>query len=227
LWPRAAYAPAIPNPILAEVGRTQWHCQRVSSTLTRTAAVSIASPEIPLCFAIKYFPLGSSTGWNPVNMTDGKPATAAAAEKQLQEFIGKFDKKSQAVIRAARAALRRRMPSANELVYDNYNFFVIGYCSTERPTDCVVSIAAGASGVGLSFYYGATLPDPHNVLLGSGVQNRFIRLPSADVLSRPEVEALIAAALLQAEPPMPASGKGKLIIRSISKKQRPRRKPCS
>jgi hypothetical protein len=158
-------------------------------------------------------------------MADGKPATTAAAEKQLQEFIGKFDKKSQAVIRASRAALRRRMPSASELVYDNYNFFVIGYCSTERPTDCVVSIAAGASGVGLSFYYGATLPDPQNVLLGSGVQNRFIRLPSADVLSRPEVEALIAAALLQAEPPMPASGKGKLIIRSISKKQRPRRKP--
>jgi hypothetical protein len=115
------------------------------------------------------------------------------------------------------------MPSANELVYDNYNFFVIGYCPTERPTDCVVSVAAAANGVGLSFYYGATLPDPHNLLLGSGRQNRFIRIPSAATLNRPEVEALIGAALAQARTPMPAVGRGRLIIRSISQKQRPRR----
>jgi len=68
------------------------------------------------------------------------------------------------------------MPTANELVYDNYNFFVIGYCSTERPSDCIASIAAAANGVGLSFYRGASLPDPHGLLLGSGSQNRFVRL---------------------------------------------------
>ena len=34
--------------------------------------------------------------------------------------------------------MRKRFPTANELVYDNYNFFVIGYCTTERPSDCVV-----------------------------------------------------------------------------------------
>jgi hypothetical protein len=152
------------------------------------------------------------------------PTTSAVAEKQLEGFIGKFDQKNQSVIRATRTALRRRLPAANELVYDNYNFFVIGYSSTERPSDCVVSIAAGANGVGLSFYYGATLPDPQKVLLGSGSQNRFIRLESAATLTRPEVEALIAAALSQAKTPMPSSGKGKLIIRSISEKQRPRRK---
>ena len=71
-----------------------------------------------------------------------RPPAPAAAAKQLKGFIDKFDDKNQAVIRATRRALRRLMPSANELVYDNYNFFVIGYCPTERPTDCVVSIAA-------------------------------------------------------------------------------------
>jgi hypothetical protein len=119
--------------------------------------------------------------------------------------------------------LRQRLPAANELVYDNYNFFVIGYCSTERPSDCVVSLAAGANGVALSFYHGATLPDPQKVLLGGGRQNRFIRLQSAAMLVRPEVEALIAAAVSQARSPLPASGRGTLIIRSISGKQRSRR----
>jgi len=158
--------------------------------------------------------------------SNARPPAPAAAEKQLKGFIDKFDAKTRAVIRASRRALRRRMPSANELVYDNYNFFVIGYCPTERPTDCVVSIAAAANGVGLSFYYGASLPDPHKLLLGSGRQNRFIRIPSAAVLNQPEVDALIGAALDQARAPMPAGGRGRLIIRSISEKQRPRRKPA-
>ena len=147
---------------------------------------------------------------------------SAAAEKQLEGFIGKFEPKHQALIRATRKALRRRLPTANELVYDNYNFFVIGYCSTERPSDCIVSLAAGANGVGLSFYHGATLPDPQKVLLGSGRQNRFVRLESAATLARPEVDALITAAVSQGKTPLPATAKGTLIIRSISKKQRPR-----
>jgi len=146
------------------------------------------------------------------------------AEKQLQAFIDKFEPKHQVLIRDVRKALRKRMPAANELVWDNYNFFVIGYSPTERPSDTIVSIAAAANGVGLSFYRGATLPDPHKILLGSGVQNRFIRLESAEVLTRPEVEALIAAAIAQNRVPLPASGRGKLVIQSVSAKQRPRRK---
>ena len=147
-----------------------------------------------------------------------------ASEEQLAGFIDKFDAKHAALIRSVRKALRKRLPTANELVYDNYNFFVIGYCSTERPSDCIVSIAAAANGVGLSFYYGSSLPDPHGLLLGSGSQNRFIRLESAATLTNPRVEQLIAAAIAQAERPLPASGRGKLIIRSISEKQKPRRK---
>ena len=148
----------------------------------------------------------------------------ATDEQQLAGFIKKFDAKNAALIRAVRKVLRKRLPTANELVYDNYNFFVIGYCSAERPSSCILSIAAAANGVGLSFYYGATLPDPHKLLLGSGSQNRFIRIESVATLARPEVEELIAAAIKQAQVPLPGSGRGKLIIRSISEKQKPRRK---
>jgi hypothetical protein len=43
-------------------------------------------------------------------------------EGQLRTFIDKFEPKHQAVIRAARKALRKTFPTATELVYDNYNF---------------------------------------------------------------------------------------------------------
>ena len=152
------------------------------------------------------------------------PPPHPTPEKQLAGFIEKFDAKNAALIRSVRKALRKRFPTANELVYDNYNFFVIGYCSTERPSDCILSIAAAANGVGLSFYHGATLPDPHKLLNGSGSQNRFLRIPEVAILSEPNVEALIAAAVAQAEHPLPEGGKGQLIIRSISGKQKPRQK---
>lgn len=148
----------------------------------------------------------------------------ASAQMHLNEFIAKFDPDDQRLFRAVRAAMRKRLPTANELVWDNYNFLVIGYSPTEKPSDSIFSIAARANGVGLCFIHGAALQDPAKLLTGSGKQTRFIRLESASVLARPEVEALMATAIAQAKVPLPASGRGKLIIRSVSEKQRPRRK---
>ena len=142
--------------------------------------------------------------------------------KQLAGFIAKFEPSLATIIRAARRTLRRRVPTAIEIVYDNYNFFVIGFSPTERPSDTMFSIAAAANGVGLSFYHGATLPDPSGILLGSGKQNRFIRLPSAAVLDTPPVEALLRAAMAQSRRPLPTAD-GYTIIKSVSAKQRPRR----
>jgi TfoX/Sxy family transcriptional regulator of competence genes len=153
-----------------------------------------------------------------------KAGPKAAAENRLDGFIAKFDPKNQVLIRAVRKALRRRFPGAFELCYDNYNFFVLGYGPTERPSDCIISMAAGANGVGLCFIHGAKLKDPRKVLLGSGKQTRFIRLDSVKVLARPEVRTLIDAAVAMAKKRMPATGPVTLIIRSVSAKQRPRRK---
>jgi hypothetical protein len=146
-------------------------------------------------------------------------------EEQPRTFIDKFEPKHQTVIRAARKALRKSFPTATELGYDNYNFFVIGFGPTERPSDCIVSIAAAANGVGLCFIRGASLPDPVKVLLGSGKQTRFVRLPTAEVLQQPAVQALLTVAANRAKTPLPGSGRGRLIIRSVSAKQRSRRKP--
>jgi len=153
-----------------------------------------------------------------------KPESAPAASptKQIAGFIAKFDPKMAKHISSLRTAVRKRFPTAIELVYDNYNFLVFGFCTTERASDCLVSLAAQAKGVSLCFYWGKTLPDPHKILLGSGNQVRWIRLESAATLKRSEVEALLKAAVAQAKHPLPAE-KGYTIVKSISAKQRPRR----
>src|SRR3569833_2808574 len=88
--------------------------------------------------------------------------------RALASFISKFDPAVARTIRSCRAALRKRFPTANEIVFDNYNFFVIGYSSSERPSDCIVSIEAAENGVGLSFYYGARLQDTDKRIIGNG-----------------------------------------------------------
>jgi hypothetical protein len=144
--------------------------------------------------------------------------------RQIDTFLAKFDPGLAAHIRKCRKELRALFPTATEIVYDNYNFFVIGYSASERPSDCIVSLAAAANGAGLSFYRGATLPDPHKLLLGSGKQNRFIRLPAIEPLRSPEVLELIRAAVSQAKTPLPRTGGGQTIIKSVSARQRPRRR---
>jgi hypothetical protein len=156
-------------------------------------------------------------------VTKTAPAARKDAETELAGFIDKFTPEMAEAIRAMRAALRKRLSTANELVYDNYNFFVIGYSSTLRPSDCFAQLVADAHGVRLAFYYGSTLPDPAGILMGGGNQNRFIRLDSARDLRKPEVDALIRAAIAQGKAPLAKSGCGTLVIRSVSAKQRPRR----
>jgi Domain of unknown function (DU1801) len=154
-----------------------------------------------------------------------KSVPSAAPATQIAAFIAKFDPKMAKLIKSLRKALRKRFPTAIELVYDNYNFLVFGFCTTDRASDCLVSLAAQAKGVSLCFYWGKTLPDPHKVLHGGGNQVRWIRLEGPATLARPEVEVLLQAAVAQAKHPLPTE-KGHTIVKSISAKQRPRRAPA-
>ena len=149
-------------------------------------------------------------------------------EAQLRSFYDRFDPKHQKFIRSVQAALRKRLPTANELAYDYSSFFVIAYSPTERGIDAPVSIAARADGVVLYFNNGPKLPDPKKLLRGSGKQTRFVRLESARRLAHPDVEALIAAAMDHASVPLASKGKGSLIIKTnktVAAKKRPRGKP--
>jgi len=146
-------------------------------------------------------------------------------EAQLRSSIDRLDPKIQKLVRSVRTALRRRFPTANELAYDYNSSLVIGYSPTDKGIDAIVAIAARATGVSLYFNQGPELPDPNGILLGSGKQTRFIHLEAASRLADPDVGALLAAAIDQARIPLPAKGKGRLVIKPPAAKKRLRRKP--
>ena len=154
--------------------------------------------------------------------------SSAEAERQLESFLVKYDPEIADFARRALGKMRKLVPGAIEMVYDNYNWLVIGFGPTERPSEAIFSIVLPPRRVSLCFLQGAGLPDPGKRLQGSGNVVRNIRLyeagePDAKVLDEPEVRALINVALNRAKVPMPAGAHRRLIIKSVSAKQRPRR----
>jgi len=152
----------------------------------------------------------------------------ADAEQQLESFLAKYDPEVARFARRALAKMRKLVPGAIEMVYDNYNWLVIGFSPTERPSEAIFSLVLPPGRVTLCFLQGAGLPDPTKRLKGSGNVVRNIRLynagePDAKVLDDPEVLALINVALNRAKVPMPDRARRKVIIRAVSARQKPRR----
>ncbi len=145
------------------------------------------------------------------------------AQRQLESFIDKFSPEIAAIARASLRKMEQRMPGATRLVYDNYNALAIGFGPHARASDAVFSIAVFPRWVSLFFLYGAELEDANKILKGSGNRVRHIVLGSARDLDSPTIRSLMADALKLSDPLMPSSGRGSLIIKSISPKQRPRR----
>lgn len=95
---------------------------------------------------------------------------------------------------------------------------MIAFSASERVGDIVLSIALYPRWVTLFFMHGAKLEDPKKRLEGSGTKIRGVRLADADDLDDPDVLALIEQASAKSR-----FRKRELIIKSIAKKQRPRR----
>jgi hypothetical protein len=155
-------------------------------------------------------------------------STESAAKRRSAEAVlgGLIVKSAPAHLRliaAIRRSLRRRLPTAYEVVYEYRDWFVISYSPNEHGYEGVLAIRGDVSGVRLYFNRGKDLPDPGKLLQGSS-QTRWIHVESTSTLTRPAVARLIEEAVARNRVPFALAGRGAVVIRSRSaKKRRPRR----
>jgi hypothetical protein len=145
------------------------------------------------------------------------------ARRQLDSFIDKFTPHVAALTRALLAKMKARIPGAQILVYDNYNALAIGFARNDRAGQAILSLAVMPRWVTLCFLQGVSLSDPDKLVKGEGSRVRNVRLHRPDALDDPRIEALIAEALATTAWPIDPQEPQRLIIKSISAKQRPRR----
>jgi len=142
-------------------------------------------------------------------------------QAQLDRFIDKFSPDVAKLGRAAIARMRKFLPAAQVLVYDNYNALAVGFGPTDRSTDIVFSIAFYPRWVSLFFAKGVGLPDPHKRLQGSGN----VVLTEISVLDDPQIRELMQQARARSGASLQTGKRGPIVIKSISARQRPRRTP--
>ncbi len=148
----------------------------------------------------------------------------ATAQQQLDGFLQKYSPDVEKLGRAAITHMRKRLPGAVCLVYDNYNALGVGFCPGGKVSRTPLSIVLYPRWVTLFFLFGATLEDPRRLLEGKGSRVRSVRLTDGmKTLKDDAVDQLISAAVMQANWKLDPRAAGEVVIQAISAKQRPRR----
>jgi hypothetical protein len=164
-------------------------------------------------------------------MSTSRPSTQSAvarrsAEADVRGLIAKFAPAHQRLLVAMRRWLRKRLPTAHEVVYEYRDCFVISYSPSEHGYEGVLALRASADAVRLYFNRGKGLPDPEKLLRGSGSQTRWIHLEGASTVARPAVARLIDEAIAHNRVPFARTGRGPVVIRPASAKPPRRRRPA-
>jgi hypothetical protein len=152
-----------------------------------------------------------------------KKKSSKSPQSQLDDFLDKYAPEIATMARDCLKTMRARLPGATQLVYDNYNALAIGFAPSDRPSEAIFSIVLYPRYVTLFFLQGVNLPDPKKLLQGSGTKVRHIRLERSADLDKPAIRKLMLVAMKNAKTPIEPAAPARLIIRSISAKQRPRR----
>jgi hypothetical protein len=98
-----------------------------------------------------------------------------------------------ALAEATRRFVLERFPGAVEQVKPGWN--ALWYGTGSKASDQILVIQPQSSYVNLAFAKGASLPDPAGLLDGTGKSIRHVKVKDANVLERPELQALVAAAV--------------------------------
>jgi hypothetical protein len=113
-------------------------------------------------------------------------AVTATPRLQLERFMKKYSFEVAAEGREALKRLRRLVPGAVQIVYDNYNGLVVGFGPPERASEAVLSRFFAPRWLAVSFLQNAAaLPDPRKLLRVSARQVRIVGIHAATEVDKP------------------------------------------
>src|SRR5690606_28415649 len=112
--------------------------------------------------------------------------------------------------------LRQRLPQADPLIFDNYNFLGVGFSADGSSSGVFVSLVLYPRWANLFFFKGALMKDPEDLLEGNGKIIRHVRLDNESDFDLEQLEPLIAQAVDLCEPPLDPVRVGELRVHSIA-----------
>src|SRR5688500_17579680 len=110
---------------------------------------------------------------------------------EWDDLLGAYGTDVQEIALAARRLIVAAIPNTVETV--DAKAKVVGYGFGKGYADMICTIILSKSGVKLGLVGGARLPDPEQLLEGTGRVHRYVKLAQASDLSKPAVKALLAS----------------------------------
>ena len=114
----------------------------------------------------------------------------------LLKFLKPFPEEVQQTALWLREFVWDLYPTANELIYDNYNALAFGWSPTDKVGHTFCSIAVGRTSynVHFGFYWGSEIADPEKKLIGEGNQYRYVLVPDVKKFPKTYIKKLIKEA---------------------------------
>lgn len=116
--------------------------------------------------------------------------------KDLVKFLQPFDKEITDLVFWLREFVWYLYPTANELIYDNYNAVAFGWSVTDRlgHTFCSIAVGRTSKNIHFGFYWGNEINDPEKLLIGNGNQYRYLLVTSKKEFPKTYLKKLLQQA---------------------------------
>ena len=116
----------------------------------------------------------------------------------MDEFLPNHSAEVQNLTLKARALVLSVFPDALEMIDPPSG--IIAYGFSRKYSELVCALAPQRSYLNLMLAQGASLPDPHGLLKGSGKRARHVRIDRAEDLDIPAVRELLETAVARLRP---------------------------
>jgi hypothetical protein len=116
--------------------------------------------------------------------------------QELKELLNDFGPEVQQLARSAREQILKLVPDTQEKVMKGYKAISFHFGGAMK--DQFASLVLHKAHVNLQFTRGVDLPDPANLLEGTGKLMRHVKLRQPETIQQDEVQRLIKTAAAQA-----------------------------
>jgi hypothetical protein len=141
---------------------------------------------------------------------------------QFSAFLSRFSPEIVALAKRCLPKIRRAIPCSYQLVYEYPNSLVVAFSMSERGYEAIVAIAISPRRIQL--FFDKSLPDPKGLLKGSGTKVRSVSIKAASELDQADIQALFKAAIKRSGVTSATTRAARMVIKSASKKRRPKRR---
>ncbi len=112
----------------------------------------------------------------------------------ITAFLSQYDDQVIDYVLKLREMLLENLPGIIEQI--DIPAKMIAYCYGQKYSDMICTVIPSKKGLKLGFYKGNELPDPNQLLQGSGKISRHIQINSADQIKSADLKKILLSALI-------------------------------